>query len=135
MKQNKNEETKSEFSTLLKKTLLDINLLHECVVLLVMQCGGFVKTQKKGCDIIYSTEYVDVENAELTERTVLAVRVKDGELQILSHAYTPGIKMVVSDSDLNNPELENEWEPVKNGYSVLYIPTIMNIAECISQYI
>lgn len=109
--------------------------LHETIIKIVENHDGLIHTQDQSCDTIYSIEYLSVDDAEIVERTVMGIRVKDHDLQIFTENNSRSCRIIVSEDDLNNPEFEDNWVSLKDSCQVIYVQTLFNIAEFIKQYI
>lgn len=94
--------------------------------------GGFISTHYSDCDTIYAY-VVDWECDNVSEQRVLAVRVKDNELQILATPYkNDEYDEPLIEDDYN----ENDWHYVGTcGDTILTAQTILSIAESIEQYV
>ena len=109
--------------------------LHETIIKIVENHDGLIHTQDQSCDTIYSIEYLSVDDAEIVERTVMGIRVKDHDLQIFTENNSRSCRIIVSENDLKNPEFEDNWVSLKDSCQVIYVQTLFNIAEFIKQYI
>lgn len=109
--------------------------LHETIIKIVENHDGLIHTQDQSCDTIYSIEYLSIDDAEIIERTVMGIRVKDHDLQIFTENNSRSCRIIVSEDDLKNPEFEDNWVSLKDSCQVIYIQTLFNIAEFIEQYI
>lgn len=107
--------------------------LHETIIKIVENHDGLIHTQDKSCDTIYSIEYR--YDAKIVESTVMGIRVKDHDLQIFTENNFNSCRIVVSEDDLKNPEFEDNWVSLKDSCQVIYVQTLLNIAEFIEQYI
>ena len=107
-------------------TLTDIlNTVKE----IVKKAGGLLHTQKEKCDAIYAVEYLSVDYSELVMRQVCGIRLIDDDLQIYTeNADSRNIKYVVSENDLKDPELEDQWSSLLCSENIMYVPTLVNIA-------
>jgi len=85
------------------------------------------ETDNDGNDIIYGMEYCD-EHEMGEERIVFGVRVKNDFLQVL---MLPNWDEPTKESYKN----EDMWDNVDGGVSCYFYPTIINLAECIEQYV
>lgn len=85
------------------------------------------ETDNDGNDIIYGVEYCD-EHEMGEEHIIFGVRVKNDFLQVL---------MLPNWDEPTNESYENEdmWDNVQGGISCYYLPTIINLAECIEEYV
>ena len=94
--------------------------------------GGFISTHSMELDTMYAY-VVDWEYDDVSEQRVLAVRVKNKELQIIVTPY----KTDVYDTPLTeNDYADSDWYSVGTcGDNVLTAPTILSIAESIEQYV
>jgi hypothetical protein len=94
--------------------------------------GGFISTHSMEWDIMYAY-VVDWDYDDVSEQRVLAVRVKDNELQIIVTPY----KTDVYDTPLTEDDyVDSDWYSVGTcGDSVLTAPTILSIADSIEQYV
>jgi len=90
---------------------------------------GFICTDDPECDTIWMI-YYSYEDWSVYEYEVKAVRIHEGNLQILfdspSVNYTEESIMPVD---------QNEWYDVQYSEFVYFIPTIFNIAENIQEYV
>lgn len=109
--------------------------LHETIIKIVENHDGLIHTQNQSCDTIYSIEYLSIDDAEIIERTVIGIRVKDNDLQIFTENNSRSCRINVSEDDLMNPEFEDNWVSLKDSCQVIYVQTLLNIAESIEQYI
>lgn len=109
--------------------------LHETIIKIVESHNDLIHTQDQSCDTIYSIEYLSIDDAEIVERTVMGIRVKDHDLQIFTENNFNSCRIVVSEDDLKNPEFEDNWVSLKDSCQVIYVQTLLNIAEFIEQYI
>lgn len=109
--------------------------LHETIIKIVENHDGLIHTQDQSCDTIYSIEYLSIDDAEIVERTVMGIRVKDHDLQIFTESNFRSCRIIVSEDDLKNPEFEDNWVSLKDSSQVIYVQTLLNIAESIEQYI
>ena len=120
----------------MKQTLAEvskgINILVNKVRDFVKQNGGFISTHSMEWDAIYAY-VIDWNYDDVSEQRVLAVRVKDNELQIIVTPY----KTDVYDTPLTEDDyVDSDWYSVGTcGDNVLTAPTILSIAESIEQYV
>lgn len=120
----------------------DLDPMYEAVTAFVKEKQGekgFINTQDEKCDTIWAYEYLDGDLTEVVEREVKAVRVnpKDESLEILTDAgyviYTEDdIREIGTETDT---EINNYWMDLRCSDKVLFIPTIFNIAENLTEYI
>ena len=98
----------------------------------VKENGGFIATINDELDTIYGYK-IDWETDEVSEIRILAVRVKDDELQVAGTIY----KTDVYDEPLTEDYFtDDEWYSVGNcGDIVLTAQTILSIADSIDQYV
>lgn len=94
--------------------------------------GGFISTHSMEWDTMFAY-VVDWNYDDVSEQRVLAVRVKDNELQIIVTPY----KNDVYDTPLTEDDyVDSDWYSVGTcGDSVLTAPTILSIADSIEQYV
>lgn len=125
----------------IKTTPFDIPNLED----LYRQVVGFVKDKQgeKGyidcqpfqepiSDTIYAIVYDgEYGNGYGIEHYVYGVRVKDGELEVLTEPITHTCHVIYEETDFSQSEA---WLLVKDG-DVYYIPTLFSIAESIAQYV
>lgn len=112
----------------LKNAVNAINALVDEIKQLVMDNGGIIDTQKKGCDRINT--YVNEGHSEICRCHVMGIKVKENHLFILADygsGYTFG------ETDIESTA-ECEWFEVYNK-EILIEQTILSIAESIEQYI
>jgi hypothetical protein len=94
--------------------------------------GGFIATTNGELDTIYAY-VVDWDYDDVSEQRVLAVRVKDNELQVAVTPYKTDVYNEPLDEDYFN---DNEWYSVGTcGDSILTAQTILSIADSIEQYV
>lgn len=93
---------------------------------------GYIDCQPslKG-DIIYGFIFDDHEYCGV-EKYVYAVRVVEGDLQVLLEDISINWRVVYTDVDYQYEQ--DKWHSVRWG-DVYYVPTIFNIAECIEEYV
>lgn len=94
--------------------------------------GGFIVTTNDELDTIYGYK-IDWNTDDVSEIRILAVRVKDNELQVAGTIY----KNDVYDEPLTEDYFdEDEWYSVGDGGdSILTAQTILSIADSIEQYV
>ena len=94
--------------------------------------GGFISTHSMEWDIMYAY-VIDWDYDDVSEQRVIAVRVKDNELQIIVTPY----KTDVYDKPLTEDDyVDSDWYCVGTcGDCVLTAPTILSIADSIEQYV
>ena len=109
-----------------------INNLVDDVKEFVKAHNGFISTHSMEWDTMYAY-VVDWDYDDVNEQRVLAVRVKDNELQIIVTPY----KTDVYDTPLTeNDYVDSDWYSVGTcGDNVLTAPTILSIADSIEQYV
>lgn len=104
-----------------------VNSLLGEIKQLVIDNGGIIDTQKKGCNRINT--YIIEGHGEIYECHVMGIKVKENKLFILAdygNGYTFG------ETDIKNT-VDEEWFEVNKG--ILIEQTILSIAESIEQYI
>lgn len=119
----------------IKDFIPDLRPLYEAVRDLVAFAQGekgYIDTQDLSCDFLYAVEYSE-ERRQGVETRIHGVRVRDGELEILTHEDVGSVHVVYGDEDFSDPEAE--WERVRDSDIVYFIPTLFNIAEDIEEYI
>lgn len=97
--------------------------------------------QEEPGDIIYTYEWTDFSGI-FEERMVYGVRVIDyGEGEDLEICFEPYMRTyrTIYDNDVfqgkcEDPDANAQWYSVRWSDSVLYIPTIFNLAENIEEY-
>jgi hypothetical protein len=94
--------------------------------------GGFIATTNGEFDTIYAY-VIDWDYDDVSEQRVIAVRVKDNELQVIATPY----KTDVYDEPLTEDYFtDDEWYYVGTcGDNVLTAQTILSIADSIEQYV
>ncbi len=92
---------------------------------------GYIDTQDDGMDTIYSIEYYDTD-FHAHEMRVHGVRVRNGELQILSDTDTTGLTKI--EYEREDFMTDNDWQSVRYS-NIDYVATLFSIAESIDQYI
>ena len=109
-----------------------INTLVADVRNFVILNGGFIATTNDELDTIYGYK-IDWDTDDVSEIRILAVRVKDNELQVAGTIY----KNDVYDEPLTEDYFdEDEWYSVGDcGDSILTAQTILSIADSIEQYV
>lgn len=83
-------------------------------------------------DIIYGMIYDDFSGMGL-EKYVYAVRVVDGDIEVLLEDITRTYRVIYQPEDFTSKESEENWFSLRCS-DVYYIPTLFNIAECIEEY-
>ena len=94
---------------------------------------GYIDTQDEDYDQIYAIVY-DGDFGCGVEARVLGVRYSE-EYDTLEIAYVPilnSIRLLYQEKDFNDDE---NWYPVIYSDIVYYIPTLINIAEVIDEYV
>lgn len=124
----KNTSLNAQLSEL--KNCLDA--IYETVRQVIIEHGGLIHTQDYEGDTIYSIEMLD--DSEVVERMVCGLRVVDDDIQVFSESNCRTCRIVVSEEDLKDPDLEHEWLSLKYSDSILYVQTLVNIAENIDFY-
>lgn len=112
----------------LKNAVNAINALVEEIKQLVMDNGGIIDTQKKGCNRINT--YIIEKHGEIYGCYVMGIKVKENKLFILADY---GSYYTFGKTNIENTE-DDEWFEVNNK-EILIEQTILSIAESIEQYI
>ena len=112
----------------LKNAVNAINALVDEIKQLVINNGGVINTQKRGCDRINT--YIIEGHGEIYGCDVMGIKVKENQLFILADY---GSDYTFGETDIENTE-ECEWFEVNNK-EMLIEQTILSIAESIEQYI
>lgn len=122
-----------ELDSLLSEMTACLNKLYDKVKDIILENGGLMHTQKADAsDVIRSLE---IEGCyDVTERVVCGLRVVNDDIQIFSEIDSPTCIITVTEEDLKNPELEDEWNSLKYSDAVFYLQTLVNIAENIEFY-
>lgn len=131
-KKREAETADHELGCLLKELKTNLDAVYETVKQIIVKQGGLIHTQKKDCASICSVEYISFD--ELAERKIAGLRVVNNDIQIFSEVSSRTCEITVTEEDLTDPEFEGQWDWLRTGDMVLYEPTLMNIAENISQY-
>lgn len=127
----------------LRASIPDLNPLYEKVCKFVKEHQGekgYIDVQPEVGDTIYTFAYnYDTELRE--ECVVCGVRWNEEtkDLEIVYEPYMRSYKVVYDDESFRgvceDKDANAEWDSVKNSDVIYYVPTIINIAECIEEYV
>lgn len=103
---------------------------------IVKKAGGLIHTQNEKHDTMYSIEYLSIDYSELIMREICGIRVVDDDLQIMTENHPSSrVRVIMTKEDLKNPEFEDEWMSLMSSENVMYVQTLINIAEFLPQYV
>lgn len=103
---------------------------------IVKNAGGLIHTQNEENDTMYSVEYLSIDYSELIMREICGIRVVDDDLQIMTENHPSSrVRVIMTKEDLKNPEFEDEWMSLMSSENVMYVQTLINIAEFLPQYV
>lgn len=94
---------------------------------------GYIDTQDLGLNAILSIEYIDSEYG-VTEMKVHGVRVRGKRLQIISECDATGHAAAIQYDIDDFLAADADWRDVDSGSETVYVQTLINIAENISEY-
>lgn len=146
----------SKLNEQISKTLLQ---LHYSVMDYIEQHQkekGYINTQNGENDTMYFYAYNGYEfgaENELVEGRICAIRVHGGSIQILGTIHN---NLVFTENDIENAtkltdnidiangnynpyittngEWEDNWQDIDGGDTIIYVQTLLSIAESIEQY-
>lgn len=122
-------EVKREINNTLQYLLKDI-------IKAIENKGGFINTQNNedSFDTMYAyiSYYLWSAPHEIEEVKIIAMRVKDGHLELATCALNTSITKILTEEDFNDDDWYTCGLP---GDQIFFAQTILSIAESIDQYL
>ena len=123
------EEIKKEIDDVLKCLLKDI-------IKAVENKGGFINTQNNedSFDTMYAyiSYYLWSAPHEIEEVKIIAMRVKDGHLELATCALNTSVTEILTEEDFGDDDWYTCGLPIDQ---IFFAQTILSIAESIDQYL
>lgn len=131
------EQNKLPMFLEIKREIDDVlRCLLEDIIKAVENKGGFINTQNNedSFDTMYAyiSYYLWSAPHEIEEVKIIAMRVKDGHLELATCALNTGVTEILTEEDFGDDDWYTCGLP---GDQVFFAQTILSIAESIDQYL
>ena len=131
------EQNKLPMFLEIKREIDDVlRCLLEDIIKAVENKGGFINTQNNedSFDTMYAyiSYYLWSAPHEIEEVKIIAMRVKDGHLELATCALNTGVTEILTEEDFGDDDWYTCGLP---GDQIFFAQTILSIAESIDQYL
>lgn len=131
------EQNKLPMFLEIKREIDDVlRCLLEDIIKAVENKGGFINTQNNedSFDTMYAyiSYYLWSAPHEIEEVKIIAMRVKDGHLELATCALNTGVTEILTEEDFSDDDWYTCGLP---GDQIFFAYTILSIAESIDQYL